>query len=97
MSHIARDKKQLLTRVRRIKGQAEALERKLEQTQEQPSESDCTALLQQIAAIRGATNGLMTQVLEGHLRAHLGAHDLTPDQRDIEVDEVIGILKSYLK
>ena len=93
MSHIARDKKQLLTRVRRIKGQAEALERILEQ----PSESDCTALLQQIAAIRGATNGLMTQVLEGHLRAHLGAHDLTPDQRDIEVDEVIDILKSYLK
>ena len=93
MSHINRDKKQLLTRVRRIKGQAEALERTLEQS----DESNCTALLQQIAAIRGATNGLMKQVLEGHLRAHLGAHDLSPDQRDNEVDEVIDILKSYLK
>ena len=93
MSHVAQANKHLLTRVRRIKGQAESLERILAT----PNESDCTALLQQIAAIRGATNGLMKQVLEGHLRAHLGAHDLSPDQRDSEVDEVIDILKSYLK
>jgi len=48
MPHTIKGKKPLLTRVRRIKGQAEALEKALEQ------ESECSAILQQIAAIRGA-------------------------------------------
>lgn len=47
MPHTIHDKKRLLTRVRRIKGQAEALERALEQ------EVECSAVLQQIAAVRG--------------------------------------------
>ena len=53
MPHTIKGKKQLLTRVRRIKGQSEALERALEK------ETDCSAILQQIAAIRGAVNGLI--------------------------------------
>ena len=68
MPHTLKDKKQLLMRVRRIKGQAEALEKNLDQG------SECSAVLQQIAAIRGAVNGLMLEVLEGHLRDHLGTH-----------------------
>ena len=52
MPHTINGKKKLLTRIRRVKGQAEALERALE------SEIDCTAILQQIASIRGAVNGL---------------------------------------
>lgn len=66
MSHTVHDKKKLLARVRRIKGQTGALESALEQ------ETDCAAILQQIAAIRGAVNGLMLEVLEGHMREHLG-------------------------
>ena len=50
MAHTNRDQKKLLTRVRRIKGQAEAIEKALDQGK------DCTAILQQIAAIRGAIN-----------------------------------------
>lgn len=61
----------MLTRVRRIKGQAEGLERALN------AETECLAILQQIAAIRGAVNGLMAEVLEGHIRTHLGAHDIS--------------------
>ncbi|MCR6553657.1 metal/formaldehyde-sensitive transcriptional repressor, partial [Aeromonas sp. CPF2-S1] len=57
MSHTVHDKKKLLARVRRIKGQTGALESALEQ------ETDCAAILQQIAAIRGAVNGLMLEVL----------------------------------
>ena len=64
MSHTVHDKKKLLARVRRIKGQTGALESALEQ------ETDCAAILQQIAAIRGAVNGLMLEVLEGHMREH---------------------------
>ena len=49
-------------RLRRIKGQVEALERAVE------AGTDCSALLQQIAALRGATNGLMAEVLDSHVR-----------------------------
>jgi DNA-binding FrmR family transcriptional regulator len=91
MAHTIKFKKQLLTRVRRIKGQAEALEKALER------ESDCAAVLQQIAAIRGAVNGLMTEVLEGHIREHLGADDISPQQRSEDLEEVVGVLRSYLR
>lgn len=91
MPHTIKNKKRLLTRVRRIKGQAEALENALNM------EVECTAVLQQIAAIRGAVNGLMTEVLEGHIREHLGADDVTPAQRREDVDDVVSALRSYLK
>lgn len=91
MPHTIRGKKALLTRVRRIKGQAEAIEKALEQ------ETDCSAILQQIAAIRGAVNGLMAEVLEGHLREHLGADDIPPQQRSADLDQVVAVLRSYLK
>lgn len=91
MSHTVKKKNALLARVRRIQGQAAALERALEQ------ESDCAAVLQQIAAIRGAVNGLMAQVLEGHLRDHLGAEDRTPQERREDLEQVVGVLRSYLK
>lgn len=91
MPHTTKEKKPLLTRVRRIKGQAAALEAALEQ------EVDCAAVLQQIAAIRGAVNGLMTEVLEGHIRAHLGADDISPLQRSEELEQVVAVLRSYLK
>ncbi|MBT3067124.1 metal/formaldehyde-sensitive transcriptional repressor [Rhodoferax sp. BLA1] len=91
MPHTIKSKKQLLTRVRRIKGQADALERALEQ------ETDCSAVLQQIAAIRGAVNGLMAEVLEGHLREHLDAQDLPLEQRRNDLEQVVKTLRSYLK
>jgi len=91
MAHIIKSKKKLLTRIRRIKGQASALENLLE------NETECMAILQQIAAIKGAANGLMKDVLEDHLREHLGAINLNQEQREEEVEQVISILKSYLK
>ena len=91
MPHTLKDKKQLLMRVRRIKGQAKALEKNLDQG------SECSAVLQQIAAIRGAVNGLMLEVLEGHLRDHLGTHDLPEAQRQEDLEQVVSVLRSYLK
>lgn len=88
--HTIKDKAKLLTRVRRIQGQAVALEKQLDQ------EGDCVAILQQIAAIRGAVNGLMAAVIEGHLTDHLVMEPvLTQRQKDLEV--VLQIMKSYLK
>ncbi|GAB3131662.1 metal/formaldehyde-sensitive transcriptional repressor [Novispirillum itersonii] len=91
MPHTIKDQKKLLARVRRIKGQTEGLERALE------SGTDCSAILQQIAAIRGAVNGLMAEVLEGHMRDHLGAEDRTPQQRHDDLEQVVSVLRSYLK
>ncbi|TAM26596.1 MAG: metal/formaldehyde-sensitive transcriptional repressor [Nevskiaceae bacterium] len=91
MPHTIKDKKQLLTRVRRLQGQAAALEKALEKGEE------CVAILQQIAAIRGAANGLMAQVLEGHIREHLGADDVPAEQRAADIEEVVAVLRSYLR
>ena len=91
MPHTIKEKKQLLTRVRRIKGQADALETALEQG------GDCSAILQQIAAIRGAVNGLMAEVLEGHIREHLGVDDISPEQRSQDLEGVVAVLRSYLR
>lgn len=91
MSHTIHHKKQLLTRVRRIQGQVQALERSLE------NENKCAQVLQQIAAVRGAVNGLMMQVLEGQIREHLSAEDTTPRQRQEDSEQVIAVLRSYLK
>lgn len=91
MAHTTKDKAKLLARVRRIRGQAEGLEKALN------LDGDCVAILQQIAAIRGAVNGLMSEVLEGHLRAHLGPEICDATQRAKELDDVVAVLKSYLK
>lgn len=91
MAHTTRDKKALLTRVRRIAGQAAALEQALEQQQ------PCASILQQIAAIRGAVNGLMAQVLEGHIREHLGTPQGSSAERQAAVEDVMVVLRSYLK
>ena len=91
MSHIFAEKKKILSRIRRIKGQSEALEKTLE------GEADCLKVLQQIAAIKGAVNGLMNTVLEEHLREHLGKEDMVQQNRLKEVEQVVSVLKSYLK
>lgn len=91
MGHAITTKKPLLARVRRIKGQADALERAL------TAGTDCSAVLQQIAAIRGAVNGLMAEVLEGHIREHLGANTSSDDERQVDVESVAKVVRSYLK
>lgn len=87
MSHVKQDKK-LLARVRRIGGQVNSLERAL------GADADCGAILQQLAAVRGAVNGLILEVLQGHLRSHLVSDDPAHEE---ELAPVLAVLKSYLK
>ncbi|MGY1408110.1 formaldehyde-responsive transcriptional repressor FrmR [Luteimonas sp. A611] len=91
MPHSPEEKKKVLARVRRIRGQCDALDRALE------AGADCAPVLQQIAAIRGAVNGLMSEVLESHLREQFGqaAHD--DGERAARVAEMTGLIRSYLK
>ena len=95
MPHSLEEKKRVVTRLRRIKGQAEALERAVEQG------TDCGALLQQLSALRGATNGLMAELLESHLRETFGmvfavAAAAAVDTQ-AEIDQLMRIVRSYLK
>ena len=92
MAHLARDKKKLLNRVRRIRGQVEAVERALEDGDE------CSSVLQVIAGARGALNGLMAQVLEGHIREHVIDPGQKATQAQLEAaDELVDVLRAYLK
>lgn len=88
MSHTIQNKKSLITRVRRIGGQVASLERALE------ADADCEAVLQQAASIRGAVQGLMSMLLEDHLREHVAASN--PKALG-NLGPVLAVLRSYLK
>jgi DNA-binding FrmR family transcriptional regulator len=92
VSHTIREKTKLVNRVRRIRGQIEAVERALDQ------EIGCADVLQLIAGARGAINGLMAEVMEDHVRAHLidPARESDP-QRAHAAEELIDVVRSYLK
>ncbi len=94
MPHSIEEKKRVVTRLRRIKGQAEALERAVE------AGTECGALLQQLAALRGAATGLMAEVLESHLRETFGssrAHGQPAPDQQAEIDQLMRLIRSYLK
>ncbi len=92
MAHTTKDKDKLLIRVRRIRGQVEAIERALE------GDHDCSGVLQLIAACRGALNGLMAEVMEGHVRFHVLAPGHGKDSAEAKAaEELIGVVQAYLK
>jgi DNA-binding FrmR family transcriptional regulator len=92
MAHTTKDKEKLLNRVRRIKGQVSAIEKAL------GDDHECSRVLQTIAACRGAINGLMAEVMEGHVRYHVidPKRKPTAEQADA-ADELIDIVNRYLK
>jgi DNA-binding FrmR family transcriptional regulator len=90
LSHTTKNKVKTLSRVRRIKGQVEAIERALE------GDSECEDILQLVASCRGALNGLMAELIEGHLRFHvlIEGQKTLPSQREA-ADELIAVVKRY--
>ncbi|WP_049621271.1 metal/formaldehyde-sensitive transcriptional repressor [Frateuria defendens] len=89
MAHLNRDKDKLIARVRRIGGQVASIERALQ------GEADCGAVLHQLAAVRGAVQGLLLEVIDGHLREHVAT--ASSKRRQEELAPVLAVLKSYLK
>jgi|SRR5689334_17755928 FrmR/RcnR family transcriptional regulator, repressor of frmRAB operon len=86
-----RDKRGLVNRVRRLRGQVDAIERAL------AGEASCSDVLQRITAARGAINGLMAEVLEEHVREYLSPADSEVDPRQADAaEELIEIIHSYL-
>ncbi|MGB0034969.1 MAG: metal/formaldehyde-sensitive transcriptional repressor [Candidatus Acidiferrales bacterium] len=92
MGHTKRDKEKLRIRVRRIRGQVESIERALDE------EHECSEVLQLVAACRGALNGLMAELIEGHIQFHLLDPDKGKNSDQAEAaEELIEVVRSYLK
>ncbi len=83
----------MLGRVRRIKGQVEAIERSLSE-----EDNECEEILQLVASCRGALNGLMAELIEGHVRHHVLIPGRKPLPSQLEAaDDLIAVVKRYLK
>jgi DNA-binding FrmR family transcriptional regulator len=92
MAHPVSEKQKLLNRVRRLRGQVEALERALD------AEIGCAQIMQQLTAARGAINGLMAEVVEDHIRMHMIDPNRIPTGRESEAaDELVSVMHSYIK
>ena len=93
MPYTDQEKKKATARLRRICGQAKALERAVEEG------TECSKLLQQIAAIRGAVNGLMSEVLESHIRETFAKQNSSSKARKVDegVNQILTLVQSYLK
>ena len=92
MTHTIRDKLKLTARVRRIRGQVEAIERARE------TEAGCEKVMHLISAVRGAMSGLMAEVVEEHVRTHLVDADRHPGALNAEAaDQLVDVVRTYLK
>jgi DNA-binding FrmR family transcriptional regulator len=92
MTHTVREKQKLLARVRRLRGQIDAIDRALE------SEAECDQVLHLIAGARGAMAGLMAEVVEDHVRSHLVDAETHPDALKTEaVEQLLEVVRTYLK
>lgn len=92
MAHTAAEKKKLLVRVNRIQGQLQSIRQAIEE------ERECADVLQQIAACRGAVNGLLVEIVEGEIKFHVLSRDAKAGSREAKAAEGLAeILRRYIK
>jgi FrmR/RcnR family transcriptional regulator, repressor of frmRAB operon len=92
MTHTIREKQKLLARVRRIRGQVDAIERALNE------EAECDKVMHLIAGVRGATAGLMAEVVEDHVRTHLVDDRKHPGALNTEAaEQLLEVVRTYLR
>jgi DNA-binding FrmR family transcriptional regulator len=92
MSHVISEKQKLILRIRRLKGQIDAVERALEQ------DADCSKVMHTLSACRGAMDSLMVEILEEHVRYHMVPPETDPRSREARAaNDLIESLKTYLR
>jgi FrmR/RcnR family transcriptional regulator, repressor of frmRAB operon len=89
MSHTAKDKAKITARVRRLRGQMEAIEGAI-------GTAPCGEILNLVASVRGALNGLMAELIEDHIREHVMDARSTSDRNE-GARELIDVVKAYLR
>jgi DNA-binding FrmR family transcriptional regulator len=90
MAHVQADKSKILARVNRIKGQLEAFSKAVD------TDEDCYKVLQLLASCRGAMNGLMSEVVENHIREHIVEAE-NKKMASESGEDLIEIMRSFLK
>ncbi|MHA3773890.1 metal/formaldehyde-sensitive transcriptional repressor [Verrucomicrobiota bacterium sgz303538] len=91
MAHTSKNKKSLLNRINRLRGQLNGVATALEE------ERDCGEVLLALASCRGSLNALMAEIMEGHVREHLLSPDAGPDSHEAEAaEELIKVIRRYL-
>ncbi len=91
MGHIAHEKTKLLNRLKRIRGQVDAIERAV------AADGECARVLQQATAARGALDGFIAEVIEDHIREHLVDPAASRDDPRVQAaEELVAIVHSYL-
>ena len=92
MAHLHGNRDRLVARIRRIKGQVVAIEKDI------LADGDCNRMLQTIAACRGALNGLMAEVIEGHVRYHVLDPKGKSSTGQLEAaEQLLDVVNAYLK
>ncbi|MBO3759386.1 metal/formaldehyde-sensitive transcriptional repressor [Ciceribacter sp. L1K22] len=92
MSHLIKNKSKLSARVSRLQGQIEAVQRALD------AEKPCGDILNLVASIRGAVNGLTAELIEEHIREHVSNPQTDPDpERARGAEDLIAAVRTYLK
>ncbi len=91
MAHLSGTNADLIARVRRIGGQVSAIERSLH------DQADCATVLHLVAAVRGAMNGLLDQVIAEHVEAHVACAGLSDEERARGAEELLAAIRRYAK
>jgi DNA-binding FrmR family transcriptional regulator len=91
MSHVHHQQAKLARRVARIRGQLDAVTRALE------NQTDCGEVLRLIASARGAMNGLMAEVIEDHIQAHVVRGAASDSEQGEAAAELIEVIRTYLR
>jgi len=91
LPEISKEKQKLLSRIKRLVGQMEAAQRSVTEGDE------CADILMLLAAIRGGVNSLMAEILEDHIRLHITHPDRTTDSPEELTEDLIGLVRAYLK
>lgn len=92
MKHVIKEKRKTLTRVKRIRGQIDAVATAIE------NDEHCYDILLTVSSIRGALSGLMVELIENHLMNHVvdGQTQLSPSQVTA-ARELMAALHSFVK
>jgi DNA-binding FrmR family transcriptional regulator len=90
--HTVREREKLIARVRRIRGQVEAIEKAI------ATEEECSKVLMTVAACRGALTALTSEILEDHIRFHvLDPQAKSNSKQARAAEELIDVVRAYLK
>jgi DNA-binding FrmR family transcriptional regulator len=92
LAHVIVEKQKLLNRIRRLRGQIEALDRAVD------ADEGCSEVMRLLTAARGAINGIMAEVVEDHILLHMVDPDRKPSRAEQDAaDELLDVLRTYIK